>query len=124
MTTTKDPQALRDTLDAAAEAIRTADRLTFPGTAPGLEFPGDAYAAIGSLLEMAQRLPQLADQISAWLEAEQKAGRVAHDAGGSAPQSVTSAGAYLSGARDCFEMAAGRLASAQNEASHLKAAGA
>lgn len=121
--TTKDPRALRDALDAAAEAIRSANHQTFPGIAPGLEYPGDVYSAIANLVILAQRLPQLLTQLASWLEAERQAGRIDHDLGGSPLQSVTTTCSRLAGAAAAAETVADLLASAQNEASHLKAPG-
>lgn len=113
----------RQAADRAAEAVRLLNYLTLPGDGyPGLRYPADAYDIIGGVKVMAQRLPQLLTQVAGWLEAEQKAGRIAHDSGGSAQQSVTTTCSRLAGAAAAAETVADLLASAQNEASHLKAA--
>lgn len=66
-----------DLADQAAESIRALNHLT----PEGLVYPGDLYEVIASLKLMAQRLPQLFGQLTAWLELEYAAGRIAHDSG-------------------------------------------
>src|ERR1019366_525922 len=53
-----------DLADQADQAIRALNHLT----PEGLEYPGDLYEVIASLKLMAQRLPQLFGQLTAWLE--------------------------------------------------------
>jgi hypothetical protein len=74
-----DEPTLAELADQAAEAIRSLNHRTMPGR--DLEYPADVYAIVGTLKVMADRLPQLLRQLSAWLEAEHKAGRAGHDSG-------------------------------------------
>lgn len=114
-------RSLKDTLDCAAEDIRSANLATRGGDS-ALHSPADAYDAIGSLQELIQRAPQLARQIQAFLEREQRAGRIAHDSGGSASGDVTRAGMWLQSTADALETAAAMAGKAHEAASHLKAA--
>lgn len=119
---TTDPRSLKDTLDCAAEDIRSASLATRGGDS-ALHSPADAYDAIGSVQEILQCMPQLARQIAAHLEREQKAGRIAHDKGGSASVEVTRAVMWLQSSADALEVAAAMAGKAHENASHLKAAG-
>src|SRR5512135_2066809 len=78
-----------DTAETAAEAIRSLNHSTQGvGDQGALEYPAQVYGIIASLKVMAGRLPQLFDQLSAWLEHEQAAGRVGHDSGNAADSYV------------------------------------
>ena len=66
--------------DAAADAIRSLNHATFPGTG-GLTWPSDAYDVIASLGLLASRLPQLLGQLDGWLTREVEQGRVSVDGG-------------------------------------------
>ncbi|HUK71981.1 MAG TPA: hypothetical protein VLW50_24975 [Streptosporangiaceae bacterium] len=108
----------RDLADRAAESIRALNHLT----PDALEYPGDLYDVIARLKVMAQRLPQLFGQLSAWLELEYAAGRIAHDSG-QAPER------YVKGVTDSLTLAAmggsalaDALDTAHNACSGLKAA--
>lgn len=116
MTTT----SLQEALSCAAEDIRRACLATL--AADALQDPREVYEALAELQAMTHRLPQLARQISGRLVAAHGAGKVAHVSGGDALQSVTTTGARLAGAAGAAETVADLLASAQNEATHLKAA--
>jgi hypothetical protein len=121
--TTKDPQSLRNTLNAAAESVHLANYQTMPHEgAPGLENPGDVYDAIGNLKALAGRLPQLLNQLTEWLEAEYAAGRVAHDTNPSALQAVSLTDDWLSGAAESAEQMEDFLGHAHSAAAHLKSA--
>lgn len=121
--TEKDPQQLRDALDSAAEAIRTANHLTQPvNGAPGLEYPGDVYSAIGNLAILAQRMPQLLRQLSLWLGEQHAAGKVGHDARKDPGPCVAGVRSLLDDAETFAEELAVILGRAQSECSHLKAA--
>lgn len=52
---------------AIAEGVRALNHATLPPAAPGLDYPGDAYAVLGSLGEAAARLPQALEQIDRFL---------------------------------------------------------
>ncbi|MFC5027774.1 hypothetical protein ACQFX6_16890 [Streptomyces sp. DSM 41987] len=58
MATTRPPQ---DSAHTAAEAVRTFNHATFPGS---LLYPVQAYHSVASFKVMAQRLPQSFDQTS------------------------------------------------------------
>ena len=75
----RDPQYLLEVLEAAAEAVRVANHQTLGHEA--LRYPSEADTAIRYLATLASRLPQLLEQVSGWLQAEQAAGRIemAHD---------------------------------------------
>lgn len=54
---------------SANEAIRALNQATMPADgSPALRYPSDAYALIGSIAEMSSRLPQLFEQVAAFLE--------------------------------------------------------
>ena len=122
--TTENPQALRDTLSAAAEAMRSANHQTLGANGtPGLEFPSDVYDAIGYLKVTAQRMPQLLRQLSLWLGEQNAAGKVAHD-------TREAPGQYVADVRELLDAAEGYageleaiLNRAHNASSGLKAAG-
>jgi hypothetical protein len=73
-------QSVAELADSAAEAIRSLNHATFPGT-DGLQFPSDAYDVIASLGLLAARLPQLLGQLDHWLTRQVETGRVAVDGG-------------------------------------------
>jgi hypothetical protein len=62
-----------------AEAVRVLNHATI-GPA-GLSEPGTVYRVLGELATAANRLPQLLTQLARWLDAENTAGRLAHDSG-------------------------------------------
>jgi hypothetical protein len=66
----------------ASEAARFLNYATGPHASTGLRYPATVYSIAGALAEMAGRLPQLFGQFTAWLDAEQAAGRLAEDHGG------------------------------------------
>lgn len=92
------PERTRQLADVAAEAVRTLNYATAPGKG-GLTYPGDAYSLLGSLDVLASRLPQLCEQVAAWLTSEQSAGRLAETSsgryGGDSARVVTAAGSAL-----------------------------
>ena len=67
---------LRRAVSMAAEAIRYANHLTLGTGTTALEYPSDVDAVLVDLETLAQRLPQLLDQLGAWMAAECAAGRV------------------------------------------------
>lgn len=72
--TPHDPDRTRQLADVAAESIRALNYATRGDD--GLHYPGDAYALIGTLGTLAERLPQLCEQISAYLERAWFAGQL------------------------------------------------
>lgn len=124
MTTDKDPMALRETLDTAAQAFHEANHLTLAlnGT-PGLEFPADAYLAFANLRLAAQYLPQLLGQLGDWLLGEYAAGKVASDTGEDAGAEVMEVSAALIRAASVAGDLEKALGDAHNASATLKAAG-
>lgn len=94
------PERTRQLADVAAEAIRTLNYATMIDRG-GLDYPGDAYELLGTLGQLAARLPQLCGQVSAWLDAEQAAGNLGEVPaprgryGGDSARAVTAAGSAL-----------------------------
>ena len=123
MTTDKNPEALRTTLSAAADCIRAANHQTQPlADVPGLEYPADAYDALGNLKLLAQYLPQLCGQLAEWLAGEDAAGNIASDMGADpGPEAVQAITAMMTAAARAADLARA-LADAQNATAHLKAA--
>ena len=80
----RDPEYLLEVLQAAAQAIRVANHVSRDRAAIGE--PADAWHAILELVSVAERLPQLCEQIGGWLEAEREAGRIAVPSGTMAGQ--------------------------------------
>ena len=104
--------------DQAAEAIRALNHVT----PEALDYPGDLYEVIASLKLMAQRLPQLFGQMSAWLEHEHAAGRIAHDTRQIPEQYVRGVTGSLARAGADSSALADALNAAHNGCSGLKAA--
>ena len=65
--------------EAAAEAIRAINHVTFHNTA--LPYPSDAYRLIGELITLAQRLPQALQQTAQRITRWQDAGELGIDPG-------------------------------------------
>lgn len=70
------PENTRKAANQAAEAIRFLNHATFPGRTAALRYPGDVDAVLVALDALGERLPQLLDQLGAWMAAETKAGRI------------------------------------------------
>jgi hypothetical protein len=68
--------------ELAAEAIRFLNYATGPHASGGLTYPATVYSVTASLAVAAARLPQLCDQLTRWLDAENAAGRLGDDHGG------------------------------------------
>jgi len=62
---TRDPAAI---VDAAALEIRALNHRTLAAGGEGWQYPGDAYSAVGGLVQLAMMLPQALDQIGDLLE--------------------------------------------------------
>lgn len=66
-----DPVYVLELAEALAEIVRVLNRLTLHHEA--LHYPSEAGEVFQHLAVMASRLPQLASQVSGWLEREQQA---------------------------------------------------
>jgi hypothetical protein len=63
----------------AAQAVRFLNYATGSHSAEGLTYPATVYTIAGSLSAAARGLPQLCDQLTAWLYAQEAAGHLAND---------------------------------------------
>lgn len=112
------PDYTRQLGDTFAEAARCLNYATL-GDAPGLEYPGDAYSLIGALCTGTSRLSQLLGQLSDFLRAQERTGRIADDHGRD-PALVTGTGCgALLTARDHADSVTRSLQDAQNAISGL-----
>lgn len=67
----------REAAVQAKEAIHALNYATLPwDNYPGLEYPSDAYDAVGSLVAMAGMLPQALNQLGKYVDRETAAGRI------------------------------------------------
>ena len=96
--------------EAAAEAIRALAHITWASGDDGWQYPSDAYDVVGSLDQMAMRLPQALDQIAQHIERLAEAGRVRSDNGGDGTVEVIAALDTLTRARAEAEQLEHRLA--------------
>ncbi|GAA3909207.1 hypothetical protein [Streptomyces lannensis] len=87
MTERKTPAQLADD---AAEAIRALNHLTRVSQADW-EYPGDAYSVVGNLRDLAQRLPQLFQQIGQLIEHLADEDHIRSDKGGNGATEVSAA---------------------------------
>lgn len=72
----------RTMADDASEAIRALNHATLPADGyPALGYSSDAYYLLGALAELARRLPQLLEQISAFLQRQLQLDLVMVDGG-------------------------------------------
>jgi len=114
----------RDALELAGQAAealrelnhRTCDPRVFTG-------PAGVYRLVGELTLVADRFPQLLDQLDRWLYADHKGGRVRADTGDDPGRSVAAAAALLADAGDTAHDLAQVLAAAQQHLAHLGATG-
>jgi hypothetical protein len=84
-----------DAADLAAEAIRYLNYATGSHSPAGLVFPATVYLIAGRLGMAADRMPQLFDQLSHWLAAEDAAGHLGMDDHSPAAAAVADAAARL-----------------------------
>jgi hypothetical protein len=73
--------------DLAAEAVRFLNYATGSHSGAGLRYPATVYMIAANLSAAACRMPQLCDQLTRWLYAEDAAGHLACDDG--TPAGVT-----------------------------------
>jgi len=105
--------------EQAAEALRelnhrTRDPRAFTG-------PAELYRLVGELALLADRLPQLLDQLDRWLRAEHDVGRVRADTCTDPGRIIAAAGAELADAGDAAHDLAHVLAAARQHLAHLGA---
>lgn len=68
--------------DEASDAVRGLNHATHPADGfPGLEYPANAYYLLGVLSQLASRVPQLIEQISAFLQCQLQHNVIAIDDG-------------------------------------------
>ena len=74
-----DPATVTEYGDALPELVRALNHVTLHHEA--MEYPSDADRLLRNISLAVSRLPQLLEQVSGWLQAEQAAGRIemAHD---------------------------------------------
>lgn len=120
------PERTRQLADTAAEAVRALNYATLPGQG-GLTYPGDAYDLLAGLGTLAERLPQLCQQVARWLTDEQRAGHLVEGAhgpcGGSDALAVAHAADALSRAAGSAVVLRGMLGRAQSDISAVSYAG-
>lgn len=112
------PDYTREVGNVLAEAVRVLNYAT-RDSAPGLECPSDAYTLLGALYTATQRMPQLCDQISDFLSAQARSGRVG-DANGKNPagQASIASGALITAAEHLADVTR-NLQTAQSKISGL-----
>ena len=107
------PERTAEVADLVAEGIRYLNYATL-GDAPGLGYPADAYSLLGHLYTATERMPQLFDQMAAFLSNWQASGQLA-DANGADPNQRTAmAMARLADATVRVQQADRALRDAQN----------
>lgn len=98
------PEAVRRAAAVVAEGCRFINHATMsPG---GLKYPSDVDAILVELDSLAERLPQLLDQMDRWVAGEAADGRikVTHGPYAGAPAAaVADLGMHLRGASACME---------------------
>ena len=77
MTDNDNPPPSTESADIAAEAIRTLNY----SSRSDLRDPSDVYSVLGSLSQLAERLPQALQQLTSFLDRELANGVIRHDEG-------------------------------------------
>lgn len=104
--------------EVAAEAVRDLNTLTRHPVG-AYEYPSEVSAVLGSLSELATRLPQALDQASAWLVRADREGRLTSDTD-TAPDAQVDMAAYaLADARALAGQLTAALRTATSHAAHL-----
>jgi hypothetical protein len=107
------PDAARALADSASEAIRALNHATLPADGfPGLRYPADAYYLLGSLHQLVIRMPQLLEQVSAFLQRQLQFDVVTVDGGEFAGDPLAAVGTASHDLEGCAPQAARLLASA------------
>jgi hypothetical protein len=112
------PEYTRELGDGLAEIVRCLNYAT-RDVAPGLRYPRDADRLLRDITVALDRVPQLLEQIRAWLRSRSHAGRIGHDQGDDAVEAVTAADAYLLDVIPYLEDVTDRLREAAAQTSHL-----
>jgi hypothetical protein len=111
------PTEARAIADLASEAIRALNHATlYADGCPGLEYPSDAYQLVGAMHQLATRLPQLFEQLSAYLQRELQHERIAIDCGPFAADPLGAIGTACAELEGDATTAARRLSSALDTA--------
>ena len=104
--------------EISAEAVRVLNHATRdPGA---ITEPATLYAITASLAALADRLPQLCDQLTGWLDREVAAGRLAHDHGQPVQAAADPARSGLTAAAGLAGGLGLAFGAAQAAAAHLK----
>jgi hypothetical protein len=107
------PAHARIAADTASEAIRALNHATQPADGfPGLSSTVDAYRLLGALQELADRMPQLLEQISAYLQRQLQLGLVDVDDGPHIGDPLTAIGTASNALEGQAIVGATRLAAA------------
>jgi hypothetical protein len=109
--------------DLAAEAVRFLNYATGSHAPAGLTFPSTVYSIAGNLGMAADRMPQLFDQLSRWLAAEDAAGMLAMDDRTPPSEAVADASARLVYAASLASQLGTALAGVQSALSALNGNG-
>lgn len=117
------PEYTGQVADMLAECVRVLNYAT-AGDAPGLTYPADAYALLGTLAAGTGRLPQLFGQVRAFLAEQAAGGGLADDSGRDVMMLAAAASAGLIAASAHAESITRDLLAAQQSLSGLSAADA
>lgn len=107
------PDYTRDVGNLLAEAVRVLNYATL-SECPGLDYPGDAYSLLGALYTATMRLPQLFDQVAAFLRAQEVSGTLGEDHNRAVNVQAGIACGALITAREHAEALTGNLRRAQS----------
>jgi hypothetical protein len=116
------PQYTRNVAAAAAEAVRVLNHATMNNGDEALAYPADAESVIRSVAAVAQRLPQLLEQLQGWLTGELQAGRLQAAYGphaGDPAAAVAATGGRLLTAAGCASQLSDALTAAAEAACTL-----
>ena len=113
------PQPAVDLAATTAEAVRQLNHLTIVPRA--LAEPAELDRIVAELATMACRLPQLLRQLSNWLDAEQRAGRLRSDNSTDPARIVARAAAQLAAAGHAAHDLSRTLDAARQHLAHLGA---
>ena len=104
--------------EAAAEAVRDLNHTTVHAVG-AYEYPSEVSAVLGSLSELATRLPQALDQASAWLVRADQEGRLTSDTDTAPDALVDMAAIALADARAIAGQLTAALRTATSHTAHL-----
>lgn len=107
----------------AAEAIRFLNYATGSHSPTGLVYPATVYAVAGDLSAAAWRMPQLFNQLTEWLAAQQAVGMLGTDDGSPVTSTLAAANANLASAAAAASQLSACLDSLQNSISGLNGRG-